>query len=135
LAKEELGACRELIRRRLAGEPIAYLVGRQEFWSLPLAVDARVLVPRPETELLVAIALAFLKGKPAPPVPDLGQGSGARAIARAPALLDAGGLLAMEVGAGQAPSVARLLDAAGFANVVSRKDLAGIERVVHGEKR
>lgn len=89
LAPEELVAYRELIKRRLAGEPVAYLVGKQEFWSLELAVDPRVLVPRPETEGVVEAALAALKGRPAPTVVDVGTGSGAIAVAlavRAPRL-------------------------------------------------
>jgi len=50
------------VRRRLAGEPVAYLTGRQEFWSLPLAVDARVLVPRRDTETLVGMVWALCVG-------------------------------------------------------------------------
>jgi release factor glutamine methyltransferase len=71
-----------LVARRAAGEPVAYLLGRREFWSLDFAVDPAVLVPRPETELLVERALALL---PAPDarVADLGTGSGAIAIALA----------------------------------------------------
>ncbi len=73
-------AWEELCQRRLAGEPVAYLVGQKEFFGLPLAVDARVLVPRPDTETLVEWALE-LHG-PAPlKVVDLGTGSGAIALA------------------------------------------------------
>ncbi len=57
LAEAELAAYRALIQRRLDGEPVAYLTGQQEFWSLPFAVDARVLIPRPDTETLVQVAL------------------------------------------------------------------------------
>ncbi len=70
-----------LARRRLAGEPVAYLTGRREFWSLELEVTQDVLVPRPETELLVELALAALAGVERPAVLDLGTGSGAIAIA------------------------------------------------------
>src|SRR5512134_3991577 len=56
----ELGRYRDLVRRRAEGEPTAYLVGRREFFGRPFRVDARVLVPRPETELLVEAALAAL---------------------------------------------------------------------------
>jgi len=70
-----------LARRRAAGEPLAYLVGEKEFFGLPLAVDARVLVPRPDTETLVEWALERLAGQPAPTVLDLGTGSGAIALA------------------------------------------------------
>lgn len=60
LAEPELASYRGLIRRRLAGEPMAYLVGEHEFWSLPLYVDESVLVPRSDTETLIEVALARL---------------------------------------------------------------------------
>ncbi len=71
-----------LIERRLAGHPIAHLTGSREFWSLPLAVTPDVLIPRPETELLVETALRRLR-HPRARVADLGTGSGAIAIALA----------------------------------------------------
>ena len=71
----------QLAVRRAAGEPLAYLTGRREFWSLELDVTPDVLVPRPETELLVEWALEALLGRPAPAVLDLGTGSGAIALA------------------------------------------------------
>ena len=79
LHEKELAAYRELIRRRLAGEPIAYLVGEQEFWSLPLAVDARVLIPRRDTETLIETAVRLAPG--ARRFADIGTGSGAIALA------------------------------------------------------
>jgi release factor glutamine methyltransferase len=227
LQAAELTAYRELIKRRLAGEPVAYLVGKKEFRSLELRVDARVLVPRPETETLVevaltvagetakivdigtgsgAIALALAKARPAasvwavdrspeaaglarenaerlglavdvrvgdlfepvaadapfdlvvsnPPYipsgevpglppevrkePHLALDGGAdglvvirRLIAGALPLLRPGGGLALEVGAGQAPAVRALMDAAGYAMTAVTRDLAGIERVVLGQ--
>jgi release factor glutamine methyltransferase len=70
------------IERRSAGEPLAYLLGEKEFYGLPMAITADVLVPRPETELLVDLALAALAPDPtAPAVVDLGTGSGAIALA------------------------------------------------------
>jgi len=57
LEGEELAAYRELIKRRLAGEPVAYLVGEQEFWSLPFWVDPSVLVPRRDTETVIEVVL------------------------------------------------------------------------------
>ncbi len=61
LAPEQLGAYRQLVARRAALEPVAYIVGHREFYGLDFAVDRRVLVPRPETELLVELALAFAR--------------------------------------------------------------------------
>jgi release factor glutamine methyltransferase len=83
LAPEELLTLESLARRRLAGEPVAYLTGRREFWSLELEVTPGVLVPRPETELLVERALAAIAGAARPAVLDLGTGSGAVALALA----------------------------------------------------
>ena len=230
LGKEELAGYRELIRRRLAGEPVAYLVGRKEFWSLSFAVDERVLIPRPETEHLVEAVLAALKGRVGPRVADIGTGSGAVAVALAhdrpdaeviavdlspaalevarhnaaahdveveflegdlvaplaargpffaiasnppyiredemaglPAevrreprsalvagpdglallrrlvegalpLLQPDGLLALEVGSGQAEAVVGLMRAGGYAGIERHKDLGGIERVVVGRR-
>jgi len=232
LSPEELAILRDLIKRRQAGESIAYLTGRKEFWKFEFAVDARVLVPRPDTETLVEEALARL-GEPggvAPRIADVGTGSGAlaitlaklrpdaavfasdasapalevaranaerlgaavtfldgdlgaplaahapfslmvanlpyiptdelaslpadvrsepasaldggadgldlvrRLVAGAPALLSPGGVLALEIGAGQAAATSAALAAAGFADIQARRDLAGIERVVSGVK-
>ena len=69
------------IARRASGEPIAYIHGEREFWSLPLRVGPGVLVPRPDTECLVEVALRFLQGQPRASVLDLGTGSGAIALA------------------------------------------------------
>jgi release factor glutamine methyltransferase len=218
----------ELVRRRLRREPVAYILGRKGFRNLDLAVDRRVLVPRPETELLVELALELRPSS----VLDVGTGSGAIALAVADELpgcavtatdtspgalevaranakrlglgervrfhegtlpegerfdlilanlpyvaehdwpklqpevtqweppeallagpdgLDAyralipgsagllnryaeqrSGGLAVEVGEGQALAVAELMGAAGFDAVETRRDLAGIERVVVG---
>jgi release factor glutamine methyltransferase len=110
LAPDELAAIRELVRRRQAGASVAYVIGKKEFWGLDLAVDPRVLVPRPDTETLVDEALdrigraprvrrgshaaepteapaeptvreASPLAKPAPRIVDVGTGSGAIAIA------------------------------------------------------
>jgi len=264
LLPDELAAIRALIKRRQAGESVAYLVGKKEFWGLEFAVDARVLVPRPDTETLIEVARERLAGvvrpepiaegdeapaavdvpaaveapaavgAPAvvevPRVADVGTGSGAialtlaklfpaaavfavdispgalevargnaerlglavtflegdlgaplaahgpfsllvanlpyipsgelaalpaevrveptlaldggpdglmlvrRLVTEAPALLGPGGVLALEIGAGQAFATAELLGAAGFTDVQTRRDLGGVERVVSGVK-
>jgi len=83
LSTEQAAALEALAGRRLRGEPVAYLTGRREFWSLDLGVTPDVLVPRPETELLVELALAALADVARPAVLDLGTGSGAIALALA----------------------------------------------------
>ena len=70
----------QLIRRRLQGEPVAYIRGQQEFWSMLLEVSPAVLIPRPETELVVERTLALLRPD-AKVMADLGTGSGAIALA------------------------------------------------------
>jgi release factor glutamine methyltransferase len=209
----------EMVRRRLRREPVAYIVGRKGFRNLELAVDPRALIPRPETELLVDVALELRPGT----VLDLGTGCGAVALALAdelpgaevtatdtsPAALELAGenahrlglagrvrfvpgalpanqsydlvvanlpyvredewdslapeitgyeprealvagedgldairdmlaqqpdcdAIALEVGRGQAEAVCGLVAGAGFPKVETRRDLAGIERVVVG---
>jgi release factor glutamine methyltransferase len=78
------------IARRAAGEPLAYITGVREFWSLALAVSPRVLVPRPETELLVEVGLELLRNRNRARVVDLGTGSGAIALALLAARPDLG---------------------------------------------
>ena len=96
--------------RRMAGEPLAYIVGHKEFFGLELQVDSRVLVPRPDTETLVEWALEVL-GAERPSIIDLGTGSGAIALAikkaRPDAMVEAidASPVALEVAAGNAQTL------------------------------
>jgi release factor glutamine methyltransferase len=85
VAPAQLEALALLLERRLRGEPLAYITGRREFWSLELQVSPAVLVPRPETELVVERSLALLAvpAVEAAEIADLGTGSGAIALALA----------------------------------------------------
>ncbi|HKN10412.1 MAG TPA: peptide chain release factor N(5)-glutamine methyltransferase [Pseudomonadota bacterium] len=228
LTREQALAFDALARRRRAGEPVAYLTGRREFFGLDLEVTPNVLIPRPETELLVELSLVWLDKDASSPVLDLGSGSGAVAlaiasqrprcgvvgtdvspaavslarrngerlgianatfiesdwfarvprrrfalivanppyvaeedphlgrgdlrfepaaalesgsdgldairaiVAAAPGYLAPGGVLALEHGHAQASAVQALLRAAGWRDVASARDLAGIARVTHG---
>jgi len=85
LEEEELTGYRSLIKRRLTREPIQYITGNQEFWSLDFAVDPRVLIPRPESELLIELALELCRAGQIPDVSrprvlDLCTGSGVLAV-------------------------------------------------------
>ena len=81
LPREAAHAFFALAKRRRDGEPVAYLTGLREFWGLPFAVSPAVLIPRPETEALVELALARLPADRDVSVLDLGTGSGAIALA------------------------------------------------------
>ena len=226
MAPQAVQAFQACCERRAAGEPLAYIVGSREFFGLELHVDARVLVPRPDTETVVEWSLEVLADTAAPRVVDLGTGSGAIALAiahrrtdaqveavdasadalavasenarrlslqvrfaqgewlagcsgrydlivsnppyvaegdehlpalrhepmqalvagvdgladiraiveQAPPRLASDGWLLLEHGWDQAAAVRELLRAAGFADVVSRHDLAGIERCTGGRR-
>lgn len=83
-------------RRRLAGEPVARILGVREFWGLPLTLSAATLVPRPDTETLVELALEIVRDMPRPDrrlrIADLGTGSGAILLALLSELPDADGI-------------------------------------------
>jgi release factor glutamine methyltransferase len=80
LSPHQYAAFRQLIRRRCRDEPTAYILGRREFYGRDFLVDNRVLVPRPETELLVEKAIELARGYEAPLLADVGTGCGAVAI-------------------------------------------------------
>jgi release factor glutamine methyltransferase len=89
--KEEKEALERLIERRISGEPLQYILGHQEFWSIDFKVDPRVLIPRPETELLVKQSLSTLSEASlvqTPFVLEIGTGSGAIAISLAKEVRD-----------------------------------------------
>ena len=86
LHEKEVAGYRTLVKRRLSREPIQYITGVQEFWSMDFVVGPQVMVPRPETELLVEQALALCRGEgstggPGTRILDLGTGCGAIAVA------------------------------------------------------
>ncbi|GAC1334432.1 MAG: peptide chain release factor N(5)-glutamine methyltransferase [Bradyrhizobium sp.] len=85
LAPDQASRLEDFARRRLAGEPVARLVGCREFWGLPLRLSAETLVPRPDTETVVELALQMLRAAPATDralrIADIGTGSGAILLA------------------------------------------------------
>ena len=80
LTDEEVENYRQLIIRRAKGEPVAYITGKKEFFGFTFRVEKGVLIPRPETELLVEVVYEYLKGKEGKTVVDVGTGSGCIAI-------------------------------------------------------
>jgi release factor glutamine methyltransferase len=81
IPESQRASYRELVRRRAQGTPVAYLVGRKEFYSLPLAVSPAVLIPRPDSEFVVVEFLAALQKSIGPLAVDVGTGSGCLALA------------------------------------------------------
>ena len=81
LSAEQQSQFQQLLQARIRGEPVAYLTGLREFWSLSLSLTPATLIPRPETETLVALALAVIPVNSTALIADLGTGSGAIALA------------------------------------------------------
>ena len=86
MTPEATARLQSLAQRRLVGEPVSRITGEKEFWSLKFAVNEATLVPRPETETLVAEAVAFLESRKSQRFLDLGTGSGAIAVSLAVAM-------------------------------------------------
>jgi len=91
LTDEQVRLYRDFVVRRLSKEPVAYIIGHKEFWSLSLEVDHRTLIPRPETEILIEEALKIVAGSDnvTNKILDVGVGSGAISIALASELINA----------------------------------------------
>lgn len=133
LGEAELTAYRELIRRRLAGESVAYLVGEQEFWGLPFYVDENVLVPRPDTETVIEVARSLRTDRKAPcRVLDLCTGSGAIAVALAKEL-PAARIVATDVSPTAVAIAKRNAERNGFADRVDVRE-GNLWEAVAGEK-
>jgi len=81
LSNSDLKSFQQLLERRISGEPIAYITGVREFWGMPIKVSPHTLIPRPETERLVEIALELIPKNESWKIADLGTGSGAIALA------------------------------------------------------
>jgi len=78
--KAQLNQFKQLLKQRQQGQPIAYIVGKREFWSRDFHVDSNVLIPRPDTETLIELCLQLIQHKPDAKLIDLGTGSGIIAI-------------------------------------------------------
>jgi release factor glutamine methyltransferase len=123
LEDEDVARLRELVRRRRAREPLAYVLGEWGFRRLVLAVDGRALVPRPETEVVVERCLLHLRELEAPRVLDVGTGSGAIALS-----------IADEHSGARVVAVDRSAAALGLAREnLARTGLAGRIELRHGD--
>ena len=133
LGEEELAAYRALIKRRLAGEPVAYLLGEQEFWGLPFFVDPAVLVPRPDTETVIEVVRSLRPDRSAAcRILDLCTGSGAIAISLAKEL-PAARIVATEISEAAVAIARRNAERNGFAARVDIR-LGDLWEPVAGER-
>ncbi len=83
VSEQEKETLQYLIARRIKGEPVSYIIGRKEFWSLTFKVNPAVMIPRPETETLVEETLKIFSPRSSPSIVEIGTGSGAISIALA----------------------------------------------------
>ncbi|MDD4240995.1 MAG: peptide chain release factor N(5)-glutamine methyltransferase [Smithellaceae bacterium] len=120
LSESERTTYEGLVARRLRGEPVAYLTGRKAFWTLTLEVGPDVLIPRPDTEVLVeeALAVCRLAGLAGPRILDVGTGSGAIALALA-AELPGAQIVATDISAAALAVARRNARALGLAGGVT----------------
>ncbi len=80
LSQSQLNHFKQLLQQRQQGKPIAYIIGKREFWSRDFYVDTHVLIPRPDTETLIELCLQLIQHKPDARLIDLGTGSGVIAV-------------------------------------------------------
>jgi release factor glutamine methyltransferase len=92
LSRKQAGLFRKLVARRLMGEPLAYITGHKEFFGYDFMVDESVLIPRPETEILVELAIDVFKSRGSPLFFDIGTGSGSIAVTLALEMPSSSGL-------------------------------------------
>ena len=127
LKDNELSAIRALVERRGGGEPVAYLTGQKGFWTLDIEVSPNVLIPRPETELLVELGLKHLQDIESPQVLDLCCGSGCIGLALGHERQDAS-ILGTDISADALAVAVRNRDRLGVNNV-DFKQLDGLEEI------
>lgn len=122
----------QFAQRRLVGEPVSRIIGRREFWGLDFALNDGTLDPRPETELLVQEAVAFLERKASPQFVDLGTGSGAVAIAIASTLAKARGF-ASDIAEDALVAAKQNAEVHGVANRITFRQGAWWQAIPHTE--
>lgn len=121
LSESELVELAEKLARRVKGEPMAYILGQREFWSLPLKVSTSTLIPRPDTERLVELALDFaykrLENQKNLQILDLGTGTGAIALALASELGEKAQIIGVDFQAEAVKLAEENRENLGFSNV------------------
>jgi methylase of polypeptide subunit release factors len=137
LSPQDQECYQALIAQRVRHEPVAYIVGHKTFYGLDFLVDRRVLIPRPETELLVERAIEMAQARSPRLIADAGTGCGAirRLLAQARGHLRPRGAILLEIGADQGPAVAQLVQQRfSMAKIDVIRDYAGLDRVVVVDK-